>query len=76
MTLRPTISSILLFCLLALIAPQAGTTESAAGKTVRVSPGGPLRSISEAIASASPGGEIIVEGPGVYNEHVVVDKPL
>jgi len=76
MTLRPTISSILLFCLLALIAPQAGTTESAAGKTVRVSPGGPLRSISGAIASASPGGEIIVEGPGVYNERVVVDKPL
>ncbi len=76
MTLRPTISSILLFCLLALIAPQAGTTESAAGKTVRVSPGGPLRSISEAIASASPGGEIIVEGPGVYKEHIVVDKPL
>ena len=76
MTLRPTISSILLFCLLALIAPQAGTTESAAGKTIRVSPGGPLRSISGAIASASPGDEIIVEGPGVYKEHIVVDKPL
>ena len=76
MTVRPTIYSILLFCLLALIAPQAGTTESATGKTVRVSPGGPQRSISGAIASASPGDEIIVEGPGVYKEHVVIDKPL
>lgn len=76
MTLRSTISSILLFCLLVLTAPQAGSTEAGAGKTVRVSPDGPLRTISEAIASASPGDEIIVEGPGVYIEHVVVDKPL
>lgn len=76
MTVRLTISSILLLCLLALPAPQAGSTEAGAGKTVRVSPDGPLRTISEAVASASPGDEIIVEGPGVYKEHVVVDKPL
>lgn len=76
MTARLTISSFVLFCLLALSAPQAGSTEAGAGKTLRVSPDGPLRTISEAVASASPGDEIIVDGPGVYNERVVVDKPL
>jgi len=74
---RITIPSIIAFCLLALIiAPQAGRGEAPRGGILRVSPEGPLRTISEALASASPGDEIIVEGPGVYTEHVVVDEPL
>ncbi len=44
------------------------------GPTV-VSPAGPLTSISEAIAQAQPGDTIEVQG-GVYNEHLVIDKPL
>lgn len=76
MTAPVTISSIIVFCLLAVYAPQAACLEAAPGKILRVSPGGPLKTVSEALAAASPGDEVIVEGPGVYKERVVVDKTL
>lgn len=44
-------------------------------KTIRVSPDGPVRSIGEAINSASPGDTISVDG-GVYRERPVVYKTL
>ena len=44
-------------------------------KTIIVSPSGPLRSVGEAIKSASPGDTISVES-GVYHERLVIDKTL
>ena len=44
-------------------------------KTIRVSPRGPLTSVTDAINSASPGDTISVDG-GTYRERLVVDKPL
>lgn len=70
-----TIHSLIFLCLLALLQPEAGYAEAAPGKTLRVSPGGPLQTISEAVKAASPGDTVIVE-KGVYNEKVVVDKTL
>ncbi|MEW6143956.1 MAG: nitrous oxide reductase family maturation protein NosD [Thermodesulfobacteriota bacterium] len=52
-------------------APLAQSLE----KTIRVTRDGPVRSISEAIDSASAGDTIIVDG-GVYRERVVADKKL
>lgn len=48
---------------------------SALEKTIQVSPAGPLRSVAEAIKSASPGDTIRVTG-GVYHERLVIDKTL
>lgn len=70
-----TIHSLIFLCLLALLQPAAGYAEAAPGKTYRVSPGGPLKSISEAVKAASAGDTVIVE-KGVYNEKVIVDKTL
>ena len=44
-------------------------------KTIQVSPAGPLRSVAEAIKSASSGDTIRVTG-GVYHERLVIDKTL
>jgi nitrous oxidase accessory protein len=70
-----TIHSLIFLCLLALLQPAASYAEAAPGKTYRVSPGGPLQTISEAVKAASTGDTVIVE-KGVYNEKVVVDKTL
>lgn len=70
-----TISYLIFLCLLALVTPEAVCSEAAPGKTLRVSPGGPLRTISEAVKAASAGDTVIVE-KGVYGERVVVDKTL
>lgn len=40
-----------------------------------VSPDGPLNTITDALAQAEPGDTIEVQG-GVYNEHLVIDKPV
>ncbi len=50
----------------------AGAADAA---TIEVGPGAKFATIGSAVASASPGDEIVVR-PGVYREHVVVDRAL
>lgn len=60
---------------LAIIALSWAYHVPALEKTITVTKDGSLRSITEAINTASPGDTIIVES-GVYRERIVVDKPL
>lgn len=60
---------------IAVLALSGASIVPAFGKTIRVSPDGPVRSLAEAVNSASPGDTISVEG-GVYHERLVIDKTL
>jgi nitrous oxidase accessory protein len=60
---------------IAVLTLSGASVVPAFGTTIRVSPDGPISSVTEAVNSASPGDTISVEG-GVYHERIVVDKTL
>lgn len=60
---------------IAVLTLSGASVVPAFGTTIRVSPNGPIKSVTEAVNSASPGDTISVEG-GVYHERIVVDKTL
>ncbi|HKQ33520.1 MAG TPA: hypothetical protein VJV40_09945, partial [Thermodesulfobacteriota bacterium] len=62
---------LLISAIAALTLPSA----SAVSATIRVSPGGSYRTITEAVNAASPGDTISV-GAGTYRERLVIDKTL
>ncbi len=66
---------ILHICATVVLALSGASYGRALEKTRIVSPSGPLRSVGEAIKSASPGDTISVES-GVYHERLVIDKTL
>jgi nitrous oxidase accessory protein len=59
-----------------LVLVVLGTASARAQRTIEVSPSGPVRTITEAVRLARPGGRIVVK-PGVYREPtIIVNKPV
>lgn len=66
---------LLLIFAISALALSSASAVSAPGRTIRVSPAGPYKTITEAVKAASPGDTISV-GAGTYRERLVIDKTL
>ncbi|HET7289413.1 MAG TPA: DUF1565 domain-containing protein, partial [Thermodesulfobacteriota bacterium] len=66
---------LLLISAIAILTLSSASAGLALDKTMRVSPDGPYRTITEAINAASPGDTISV-GAGTYRERLVIGKTV